>query len=95
MLEKWKGALNRLVAHATLSWNLNYCGNSTSCFAGFIKISNKKITIEEIQKRVAEHFNIRLTDMHSPQKIKICCKTKANSNVSSKINNFTIFTRNW
>ena len=33
-----------------------------------LKSSNKKITIEEIQKKVAEHFNIRITDMHSPRR---------------------------
>ena len=33
-----------------------------------LKSSNKKITIEEIQKKVAEHYNIRITDMHSPRR---------------------------
>ena len=33
-----------------------------------MKTSNKKITIEEIQKKVAEHYNIRITDMHSPRR---------------------------
>ena len=37
-------------------------------YKDLLKSSNKKITIEEIQKKVAEHFNIRITDMHSPRR---------------------------
>ena len=37
-------------------------------YYGKLKSSNKKITIEEIQKKVAEHYNIRITDMHSPRR---------------------------
>jgi chromosomal replication initiator protein len=33
-----------------------------------LRANDRRITIEEIQKRVAEHFNIRLADMHSARR---------------------------
>ncbi len=33
-----------------------------------LRANDRRITIEEIQKRVAEHFNIRVADMHSARR---------------------------
>jgi hypothetical protein len=33
-----------------------------------LRAHDRRVTIEEIQKRVAEHYNIRLTDMSSPRR---------------------------
>jgi len=33
-----------------------------------LRANNRRVTIEEIQKRVAEHFNIRIADMHSARR---------------------------
>ena len=33
-----------------------------------LRANDRRVTIEEIQKRVAEHFNIRLADMHSARR---------------------------
>ena len=33
-----------------------------------LRANDKKVTIEEIQKKVAEHYNIRINDMHSPRR---------------------------
>ena len=61
-------ALNRLVAHATLVGTEITIETAQVVLQDFLKSSNKKITIEEIQKKVAEHYNIRITDMHSPRR---------------------------
>ena len=63
-----EGALNRLVAHATLVGTSITVETAQLVLQDLLKSSNKKITIEEIQKKVAEHFNIRITDMHSPRR---------------------------
>ena len=63
-----EGALNRLVAHATLVGTAITVETAQVVLQDLLKSSNKKITIEEIQKKVAEHFNIRITDMHSPRR---------------------------
>jgi len=67
-VREMEGALNRLVAHATLVGTPITVETAQVVLQDLLKSSNKKITIEEIQKKVAEHFNIRITDMHSPRR---------------------------
>mgnify|MGYP003312462353 CR=1 FL=1 len=67
-VREMEGALNRLVAHATLVGTPISVESAQLVLQDLLKSSNKKITIEEIQKKVAEHFNIRITDMHSPRR---------------------------
>ncbi len=67
-VREMEGALNRLVAHATLVGTAITIETAQVVLQDLLKSNNKKITIEEIQKKVAEHFNIRLTDMHSPRR---------------------------
>ena len=67
-VREMEGALNRLVAHATLVGTSISIETAQVVLQDLLKSNNKKITIEEIQKKVAEHFNIRLTDMHSPRR---------------------------
>ena len=33
-----------------------------------LRANERRVTIEEIQKRVAEHFNVRVSDMHSDRR---------------------------
>tara|TARA_Y100001970_G_scaffold250697_1_gene322686 strand:+ start:3073 stop:4467 length:1395 start_codon:yes stop_codon:yes gene_type:complete len=67
-VREMEGALNRLVAHATLVGTSISVETAQVVLQDLLKSSNKKITIEEIQKKVAEHYNIRITDMHSPRR---------------------------
>ena len=67
-VREMEGALNRLVAHVTLVGTSITVETAQEVLHDLLKSNNKKITIEEIQKNVAEHFNIRLTDMHSPRR---------------------------
>ena len=67
-VREMEGALNRLVAHATLVGTAITVETAQVVLQDLLKSSNRKITIEEIQKKVAEHFNIRITDMHSPRR---------------------------
>jgi len=67
-VREMEGALNRLVAHATLVGTSITVETAQIVLQDLLKSNNKRITIEEIQKKVADHFNIRLTDMHSPRR---------------------------
>ena len=67
-VREMEGALNRLVAHATLVGTPITVETAQVVLQDLLKSNNRKVTIEEIQKKVAEHFNIRLTDMHSPRR---------------------------
>ena len=63
-----EGALNRVVAHATLVGREVTLEATQEILQDVLRANNRRITIEEIQKRVAAHFNIRLGDMHSARR---------------------------
>ena len=71
-----EGALNRLVAHSTLVGREINLENTQELLRDLLRASDRKITIDEIQRRVAEHFNIRLTDMHSPRRARVVARPR-------------------
>lgn len=63
-----EGALNRVVAHSQLVGRDISLETCQDVLHDLLRASDRRVTIEEIQKRVAEHFNIRLADMHSARR---------------------------
>jgi len=63
-----EGALNRLIAHANLFGRTITLETTQEVLHDILKAHDRRVTIEEIQRRVAEHYNIRLTDMSSPRR---------------------------
>ena len=41
-----------------------------------LRANDRRVTIEEIQKRVAEHFNIKLADMHSARRARAVARPR-------------------
>ena len=71
-----EGALNRVVAHATLvdrEITLEACQD---VLHDVLRANDRRVTIEEIQKRVAEHFNIRFADMHSARRARAVARPR-------------------
>jgi len=63
-----EGALNRLIAHANLFGRAVTLEGAQEVLHDVLRAHDRRLTIEEIQKRVAEHYNIRLSDMSSPRR---------------------------
>ncbi|HAD86873.1 MAG TPA: chromosomal replication initiator protein DnaA [Rhodospirillaceae bacterium] len=63
-----EGALNRVVAHHQLVGRDITLETSQDVLHDLLKASERRVTIEEIQKRVSTHFNIRVSDMHSARR---------------------------
>jgi chromosomal replication initiator protein len=63
-----EGALNRLVAHANLFGRPITIDSAQEVLHDLLRAHEKRVSIEEIQKKVAEHYNIRLTDMSSARR---------------------------
>ena len=63
-----EGALNRLVAHANLFGRPVTIETAQEVLHDLLRAHEKRVSIEEIQKKVAEHYNIRLTDMSSARR---------------------------
>ncbi|KNG93912.1 chromosomal replication initiator protein DnaA [Pseudaestuariivita atlantica] len=65
-----EGALTRLFAFASLVGKPINMELTQDCLADVIRASERKITVEEIQRKVAEHYNIRLSDMIGPKRLR-------------------------
>ena len=63
-----EGALNRVVAHAQLVGRDITIETTQEVLHDLLRANDRRVTIEEIQKRVAAHFNIRISDMHSARR---------------------------
>jgi len=63
-----EGGLNRVVAHAQLVGREISLEATQDVLHDLLRANDRRVTIEEIQKRVAQHFNIRTSDMHSARR---------------------------
>jgi chromosomal replication initiator protein len=63
-----EGALNRVVAHATLVGGSVTLESTQEVLHDILRANDRRITIEDIQKKVAAHFNIKVSDMHSARR---------------------------
>ncbi len=63
-----EGALNRVVAHATLVGRAVTLEATQEVLQDLLRANDRRITIEDIQKQVATHFNIKVSDMHSARR---------------------------
>ncbi|HYZ60987.1 MAG TPA: chromosomal replication initiator protein DnaA [Acetobacteraceae bacterium] len=63
-----EGSLNRLLAHANLFGRPITLESTQEVLHDVLKAHDRRVTIEEIQRKVAEHFSIRLTDMTSARR---------------------------
>jgi chromosomal replication initiator protein len=71
-----EGALNRIVAHSTLVGRALTLETTQDVLHDLLRANDRRVTIEEIQKRVAEHFNIRLADMHSARRARAVARPR-------------------
>ena len=63
-----EGALNRVVAHSQLVGREISLETTQEVLHDLLRANDRRVTIEEIQKQVASHFNIRISDMHSARR---------------------------
>jgi chromosomal replication initiator protein len=71
-----EGALTRLFAFASLVGREISLDLTQDCLADILRASDRKITIEEIQRKVAEHYNIRLSDMIGPKRVRTIARPR-------------------
>ncbi len=67
-IRELEGALNRIVAHADVTKQAVTLETTQDVLQDLLRSHDRRITIDEIQRKVAEHYNIRLSDMHSARR---------------------------
>ncbi len=71
-----EGALTRLFAFASLVGREINLELVQDCLSDILRASDRKLTIEEIQRKVAEHYNIRLSDMIGPKRLRAIARPR-------------------
>ncbi|MFM1863929.1 MAG: hypothetical protein RLZ26_2451 [Pseudomonadota bacterium] len=71
-----EGALTRLFAFASLVGREITLELAQDCLADILRASDRKVTIDEIQRQVAEHYNIRLADLIGPKRMRTIARPR-------------------
>ncbi len=69
-IRELEGALNRLMAHSSLTGHAVTLESAQELLKDLLRKHDKRLSIEDIQKRVAEHYGIRTSEMHSAKRIR-------------------------
>ena len=67
-IRELEGALNRIIAHATLVGREITLETTHDVLRDLLKANDRRVTIEDIQKRVAEYYGIKVSDMQSARR---------------------------
>ncbi|HEX5795545.1 MAG TPA: chromosomal replication initiator protein DnaA [Geminicoccaceae bacterium] len=71
-----EGALNRVVAQATLVGRAITLAIAQDVLQDLLRAHERRITIEDIQKRVAEHYGLRMGDMLSARRARAVARPR-------------------
>lgn len=71
-----EGALTRLFAFGSLVGREVTLELAQDCLADVLRTSDRKITVDEIQRKVAEHYNIRLSEMIGPRRVRTIARPR-------------------
>lgn len=71
-----EGALQRLFAFASLMGREIDLDMTQECLTDILRASDRKVTVEEIQRKVAEHYNIRLSDLVGPKRVRTLARPR-------------------
>lgn len=71
-----EGALMRLFAFASLVGREITLDLTQDCLADILRASDRKVTIEEIQRKVCEHYNIRISDILGPRRVRTIARPR-------------------
>lgn len=75
-IRELEGALNRIVAQATLVGRAITLEMAQEVLQDLLRAHERRITIDEIQKRVAEHYSIKVSDMHSARRARVVARPR-------------------
>jgi chromosomal replication initiator protein len=71
-----EGALNRVVAHATFVGKAVTLETTQEVLHDLLRANDRRITIEDIQKQVAGHYNVKVSDMHSARRARAVARPR-------------------
>ncbi|WP_292019216.1 chromosomal replication initiator protein DnaA [Maritimibacter sp. UBA3975] len=79
-----EGALMRLFAFASLVGGEITLERAQECLTDVLRASDRKVTVEEIQRKVAEHYGVRFSDMIGPKRLRSIARPRQVAMMLSK-----------
>jgi chromosomal replication initiator protein len=71
-----EGAMNKVIAHSTLIGREVTLENTQDILRDLLRSNERIITIEEIQKKVADRYNIKVSDMSSSRRLRTVARPR-------------------
>jgi len=71
-----EGALTRLFAFASLIGRRITLDMTQECLADLLRTADRKVTIDEIKRKVADHYNLRLSDLISARRARVVARPR-------------------
>ncbi len=71
-----EGALTRLFAFASLVGRQISLDMTQECLADLLRTADRKVTIDEIKRKVADHYNLRLSDLISARRARAVARPR-------------------
>jgi chromosomal replication initiator protein len=75
-IRELEGALNRITAHTQLVGRDITLESAHELLHDLLRANERHVTIDEIQKKVAEHFNIKMAEMTSARRARIVARPR-------------------
>jgi len=75
-IRELEGALNRLAAYATLTSRAIDVAFAEDVLSESFSANQRRVTIDEIQRKVSEHFDIRMTEMVSARRARAVARPR-------------------
>lgn len=84
-IRELEGALTRVVAHSTLVGREITLDSTQDVLRDLLRAHDRQVTIDDIQRKVSEYYSIRVSDMHSPRRIRTVARPRQVAMYLSKI----------
>ena len=75
-IRELEGALNRIVAHSSLVGGSITVESTQHVLRDILRANDRRVTIDEIQRKVAEHYHIKISDMHSAKRMRTIARPR-------------------
>ncbi|QGR02365.1 chromosomal replication initiator protein DnaA [Ehrlichia ruminantium] len=75
-IRELEGALNKVVAHSSLVGCSITLDTASDILSDLLRANHKSVTLECIQKKVAEFFNIKVSDMYSTRRLRTLARPR-------------------
>ncbi|HJD56042.1 MAG TPA: chromosomal replication initiator protein DnaA [Rickettsia endosymbiont of Pyrocoelia pectoralis] len=80
-----EGALNKVIAHSNFTTKEITLENTQNILRDLLRSNERIITVEDIQKKIANRYNIKLSDMSSPVRTRTIARPRQIAMYLSKI----------